>query len=104
MRIEFTVSKETFERFNARKAELSIEAGKELSVEQVFEKLLSMPVRKQASKRIRVGSSSTRYIPKVVKQEVYARDNGQCSYESPDGVRCSERRFLQYDHIQPFVF
>src|SRR5262249_20417603 len=35
------------------------------------------------------------------KREVAERDREQCSYVSPDGQRCSERAFLEFDHIDP---
>ncbi len=70
---------------------------------EVFEKLMKRRSQKRASRRIRVRSSSTRYIPKAVKQEVFARDKGQCSFVSKDGVRCCERKYLHFDHIHPYA-
>ncbi len=32
------------------------------------------------------------------KREVYERDDAQCAFVSEDGVRCTSRAFLQYDH------
>jgi len=45
---------------------------------------------------------ASRHIPNHVKREVYARDQGQCTFVSPDGHRCSERGGLQYHHEVPF--
>ena len=36
-----------------------------------------------------------------VRRLVWERDEGQCSWIGPDGHRCGERRYLQYDHIIP---
>ena len=88
----FSVKREVYEKFKAVQAELSLQAGKELSVEAVFERVLSSAPLKRVVERIRVRSSASRYIPKAVKQAVYARDNGQCCYISPNGVRCEEKR------------
>lgn len=44
----------------------------------------------------------TRRIPCWVKRKVRERDQDRCAYESPDGVRCEERRFLQLDHVIPW--
>ncbi len=37
------------------------------------------------------------------KREVYERDEAQCAYVSEDGVRCTSKAFLQYDHIEPLA-
>jgi 5-methylcytosine-specific restriction endonuclease McrA len=103
VKLEFSVSKEAFERFKGLQAELSIEAGKQLSIEEVFERAISRPAKKRVVRRTPVRSASTRYIPKAVKREVFERDKGQCCYLSPDGVRCTERKHLQFDHIRPFA-
>ena len=101
VKLEFSVSKEEFEAFKRVQSELSVEAGKALSLEELFGKLLKN--RKKTSKRVRVRSSETRYVPKAVKREVFARDNGQCCFVAPDGTRCCERKHLQFDHIHPFA-
>lgn len=46
----------------------------------------------------------SRYIPAVVRREVFRRAGGQCSYvDAASGRRCQERRSLQVDHIQPWA-
>ena len=35
------------------------------------------------------------------KREVADRDGEQCSYVSPEGRRCTERAFLEFDHVEP---
>ncbi|MBI2646422.1 MAG: HNH endonuclease [Deltaproteobacteria bacterium] len=46
--------------------------------------------------------SETRYIPQTIQREVYQRDEGQCSYVSPEGKHCAEKNFLELDHIHPW--
>jgi hypothetical protein len=41
---------------------------------------------------------SSRYVPREVVREVYARDAGQCTFTSPDGRRCTARGFLEVHH------
>jgi hypothetical protein len=36
-----------------------------------------------------------------VAREVYARDEGQCTFIAQDGRRCGAREFLEFDHIDP---
>jgi hypothetical protein len=43
----------------------------------------------------------SRYIPVAVRRAVWARDGGRCGFTSPDGRRCNERNFLQFDHAIP---
>jgi hypothetical protein len=47
-------------------------------------------------------AASSRYVPRHVLREVYARDAGQCTYVSADGRRCSARGFLEVHHHQAF--
>ncbi len=49
------------------------------------------------------GHQHARYIPQRVKDLVWQRDQGRCQYVAPDGRRCEERGFLEYDHIKPFA-
>jgi hypothetical protein len=37
-------------------------------------------------------------VPAEVRRAVYERDGGQCTFQSADGLRCAERRFLELDH------
>jgi len=42
-----------------------------------------------------------RHIPADVKRQVVERDREQCAWAGPDGHRCQERSFLEFDHIWP---
>ena len=48
-------------------------------------------------------SSSTRKIPQHIKDMVWRRDCGRCTYVSPAGKRCEERGGLEFEHIQPWA-
>jgi 5-methylcytosine-specific restriction endonuclease McrA len=45
----------------------------------------------------------SRYISRPVRDEVYARDKGRCTFVSPGGKRCCSKWDLQIDHIIPFA-
>lgn len=45
----------------------------------------------------------SRHVPEDVKQEVWERDGGQCTYLAPDGTRCAARAWIEYDHETPFA-
>ena len=46
-------------------------------------------------------SANPRHIPAAVRQAVWERDQGRCTFVGDGGHRCSSRKFLQYDHIDP---
>jgi len=45
----------------------------------------------------------TRRIPQWVKDAVWARDEGRCSFRTPDGARCAQRCGLEFDHVVPWA-
>jgi hypothetical protein len=45
----------------------------------------------------------SRYVPRKVLREVFARDGGQCTFVSSEGRRCSAREFLEVHHHEPFA-
>lgn len=45
-------------------------------------------------------SRHPRHVPARVKRAVWARDGGQCTYESESGRRCSSRTQLEFDHVE----
>jgi hypothetical protein len=44
----------------------------------------------------------SRLVPAQVRREVYARDGEQCSFVSADGRQCSEKGWLELDHVRPY--
>jgi 5-methylcytosine-specific restriction endonuclease McrA len=44
----------------------------------------------------------SRHVPAAVRDAVYARDGGQCTYVGADGSRCGSTHHLQIDHVTPF--
>jgi len=44
----------------------------------------------------------SRIIPRSVRDEIFARDGGRCTFVGSDGVRCNSKRNLQIDHIVPY--
>lgn len=57
---------------------------------------------KRAGRRSK-GGSKGRYIPEAVKQKVWKRDGGCCSFVASDGTRCNARADLQFDHKRAFA-
>jgi hypothetical protein len=100
--ISFLVSKETYEQYETARNKLSNTLGGSLTVERVFETLLGRFLKPQ-ERTSKASSTDSRYISKHLKRAIFKRDQGQCTYVAPNGVRCNERRYLQIDHIIPFA-
>ena len=46
-------------------------------------------------------AKSARHVPAHVRRAVHARDGDRCTFVSESGRRCSEKRFLEFDHVHP---
>jgi hypothetical protein len=44
----------------------------------------------------------SRHIPAAVNRAAHAQDEGSCSFVGKNGRRCSERAFIQRDHVKPY--
>ena len=56
--------------------------------------------RRKAQKYI--PQSESRFIPDWIKREVAVRDGNQCRHINWLGMRCKEKRNLEYDHVIPW--
>ena len=56
-----------------------------------------------ALKKTQQKQEGSRYIPQKVRDEVYARDKGRCTFVSAGGRRCGSKWDLQIDHKVPFA-
>ena len=56
---------------------------------------------------VNAGSTSStsrrRQPPAAVRQEVFERDGGQCTFVDQQGRRCAQRHFLEFDPIEAFA-
>ena len=74
---------------------------KELAKEEVSQKESQTSLKMYSS--LSDTGIKTRYVPEKIKQDIYKRDEGKCSYISPNGKPCGERNFLELDHVQPWA-
>ncbi|HEX6792190.1 MAG TPA: HNH endonuclease signature motif containing protein, partial [Candidatus Krumholzibacteria bacterium] len=44
----------------------------------------------------------SRHIPDEVRDEVFVRDGGQCTFVAADGTSCRSKKGLEIDHIVPY--
>jgi len=58
------------------------------------------PIAAPPPAEVRERTASRRPSAEVARQ-VYARDEGQCTFVAADGRRCGARDFVEFDHIEP---
>jgi len=115
----FTGSSELLAKYNRVRACLS--GRKTESMETLFEAGLDAlldkqdPERRLARRRARATAgaeerptvsrtkSRARWISAPLRDAVWERDGGRCSFTEPNGVRCPSRERLEIDHIRPFA-
>ena len=107
--VGMTVSKETHDKLRRAQALLcrEIRNGDAAAIfdraldallEKVEKKKLAATDSPRPPRRIRSGS---RAIPAHVRRAVWKRDEGRCAFDGRSG-RCSQTRFLEWHHVQPF--
>jgi len=108
-RLQFTVSEETHAKLRHVQALLCREVPSG-DPAVIFERALDLLARDLEKKKLaattaprapRESSGGARGIPAHVRRTVWKRDTGQCAFKGKTG-RCTERRFLEWHHIQPF--
>ena len=68
---------------------------------QRAKRLLARTVQLQKVEAV-IESSSQRKPPARIIHEVNLRDQSQCTYLDPQGVRCTQTRWTQIHHVKPF--
>jgi hypothetical protein len=80
-------------------------------VERAVDTLLSVELKRRRgagrlrdseSRKLRALKNGSRWVPRDVADVVWERDGGQCAFVDSAGRRCSARRFITFEHRQPF--
>ena len=118
--VRFQASQEFTEKLEQAKKLLSGKFPAGLSLEQVLGECIDIflekkcPLRRDKRRKVRAAklkkepqvlvskTKSSRHVPAAIRDKVYIRDKGQCTYESPDGTRCCSKHDLEVDHVIPF--
>jgi hypothetical protein len=107
--LQTTISQATRDKLEHAKALMShrnptgdvsvvLDAALDALIEKLEKQKFAVTDRPRAAKA-RPADADPASIPAEVRRTVYERDQGQCTFESADGTRCSERRFLEFDHV-----
>lgn len=115
--LRFSISSSLMDKLNEAKCVLSGKYPGGVQLEAVFEEALEVLLEKRSpkrrekrrakrSKQTKTSAAKpvkqTRHIPEQIRDRVYLRDGGCCSYVSESGVRCNETRDLEVHHAKPF--
>jgi 5-methylcytosine-specific restriction endonuclease McrA len=107
-RLQFTVSKETHDKLR-RAQDLLCREIPNGDPAVIFARALDLLLHDVEKKKLaattkprppRGSKSSSRDIPAHVRRAVWKRDEGRCAFAGNSG-RCTERRYLEWHHIQP---
>jgi len=107
-RLHMTVSKQFLDKLDAaRKGQGHAQPG--ASAEKVIEAALDLLLAQQAKRRGVVKrpqknprpSKSASHIPAAVRREVWARDEGKCTWPLDSGGTCGSTLRLEIDHVVP---
>jgi 5-methylcytosine-specific restriction endonuclease McrA len=119
-KLEFAVEPEFMKKVERAKALLSNSRKKSHDFESLFNILLDEYLdrhspegrikrraaankSKSKTRKSTANSKQSRYIPQSIKDEVYIRDKGRCTYVGTGGRRCVKKDNLEVDHIIPFA-
>jgi hypothetical protein len=73
------------------------------ALEVLVETLRTAKYAETSHARDGMANTNVRNVPRAVVRAVSERDGRQCTFEDPDGRRCTERSGLQFDHVRPFA-
>jgi len=57
----------------------------------------------RASAELAHGADNSRYVPARIRDKVFARDKGRCTFVGSAGKRCNASRGIQIDHVKPIA-
>jgi 5-methylcytosine-specific restriction endonuclease McrA len=108
-KVEGVVSQRVYEKLQQCKKLLSCKYPEGVDYDTLFDELTEVflnikhPERRvqKRTKRVRQAHSkttNTRHIPADIKQAVWKRDKGKCTFVGSNGKRCNSEHNIQFDH------
>jgi hypothetical protein len=106
--LQVTMTKSTHDKLRHAQALLShavpsgdIAAVLDRALDALIERCEKRKFARTARPRTARPSPRRRTIPASVRREVWARDEGRCTFVGAFGHRCATRRQLEFDHVEP---
>jgi hypothetical protein len=107
--IRFAVDEELMELIQWMKSHLSHKFPKGAGYLEIFKRAIKYYKQREdlaenKPAHSRKANTASRCIPKAIKQKVWKRDNGRCSFVGSNGKRCNSDYLVQFDHYPiPFA-
>jgi 5-methylcytosine-specific restriction endonuclease McrA len=105
--LKLTIKKDLKTKIDQVKSLLSHQ-NPEGDLNKLLELMCDIVIKKKvptSQRRASTAPKVSRYIPSTVKQEVYFRDKGCCTFtDHKTKQKCLSTHLLQYDHIKPIAF
>jgi hypothetical protein len=106
--LQVTLAQSTYDKLRHALALLS-HVVPEHDVAQVLDRALELLIRHLERQKLgapqprasRRPVTDRRHVPASVRRAVWERDGGRCTFVGDTGHRCEERRFLEFDHMDP---
>jgi 5-methylcytosine-specific restriction endonuclease McrA len=108
--VQFTASAELYAEIGQARELLShvLPRG---DLPALFSRAIKALIEQEVRRRLGAGRKrkrraqkpGSRHVPVEVKAEVWRRDGSQCTFVDAERRRCSARRFLTIEHVQPYA-
>lgn len=82
--------------------EAVVEAGMDALLDRVDPERRIARRKARRAKRM-IPSRSGRWISVSLRDAIWERDGGRCTFTAPDGVRCAATSRLEIDHVRPYA-
>ncbi|MBI3200745.1 MAG: hypothetical protein HYZ29_04310 [Myxococcales bacterium] len=109
-RVEFTASTALRDKIeHARNLLSHAVPGGDLAtlIERAIDELIAIETKRRSGagkpRKHRETQPGSRHVPVEVQRAVRERDEHQCTFVDAEGRRCSEKRFLTIEHVDPFA-
>lgn len=110
-RMQFTVGRDTYDRLQ-RAQDLLCREIPDGDPGAIFDRALTLLLKEVERKKLAATTSRphpgggiasrSRHVPAAVRRAVWRRDVGRCAYVSRDGRRCTEHKYLEFHHVDPY--
>ncbi|MCC6903480.1 MAG: hypothetical protein IT377_31205 [Polyangiaceae bacterium] len=109
-RVEFTASTTLRDKLERARNLLShaVPSGDLATViERAIDELIAVETKRRSGagkpRKHRETKPGSRHVPVEVQRAVRERDEDQCTFVDAEGRRCSEKRFVTIEHVEPFA-
>jgi 5-methylcytosine-specific restriction endonuclease McrA len=111
--LHLTMGRATYEQLQTLKALLAhqvpsgdlaeiLDRAMAIAIRELEKRKFGAGVRRRRGEAVSAAKPRSRHIPSAVREQVWKRDGGQCTFVCEDGRRCAEQR-VEFDHVLEFA-